>query len=805
MKIYSYSCLFLFAVLSTTFGFAQENSVSGFIEDDKGQSIAFAHIILMKAIDSSVVKGVSSNDKGFFIFDKLPSDTYTFKFSFMGYTDVYKSFLVDKPIDFGTIVLMESSEELDEISIIAKKPSLKKLSDRLVFNIENTPLIEGNMFDVLKGTPGILVMDNNIQVKNISPTVYINDKKVHLSGEELVQLLESSSANSIKSVEVITNPSAKYDAESGAVINIVMSKNLVTGYSGNVFANYTQGVFPKYDGGMSHFFKNDKIYFFANYTYSDKKINRDGETIINYLDTNQAVNQIWESDVNRNTWTKTHNFNFNFDYSIDDRNSLSLSSMMLWMPYFKYDISNRTNVFGANHDLDFYYNANNQSNDDKYNLGFDLDFVHRFKNEGEKLTFNSHFTTYDYQRDQNVMSDYFNADHSFMQHTAYRTDNNQNTQIFTVQTDYSLPLNSISNLETGIKFSDIQTNSAILQFNINNGQEILDMANSDAFDYDEAIYAAYVNYSIDWEKLSLTTGLRAEQTKVNGFSVANNENNTSDYLEWFPTASLNYSISDDVSLFSNYSRSITRPDYASLNPFRFFLNDNTIVTGNPLLQPVIVNHVELGTTLNTRFTISAYYKTYANNVFELPIQDNVNNILTFTPINIKQTEEYGLDFITYFNVLKNWSVYFVTSFYNTTDESEFDNVFLSRSQWSNYSILSNDFSFLKDQSLIANFTMVYSSKGQQGFIEVDDLLFSELSLSKTILKSKGTLSLAISDLFNQQDFMTRSRYLNQYNSNLIIQDTRTIKLGFRYKFGNSNLKTNQRSQSIQEVDRLEKK
>ena len=101
--------------------------------------------------------------------------------------------------------------------------------------------------------------------------------------------------------------------------------------------------------------------------------------------------------------------------------------------------------------------------------------------------------------------------------------------------------------------------------------------------------------------------------------------------------------------------------------------------------------------------------------------------------------------------------------------------------------------------------MVYSSKGQQGFIEVDDLLFSELSLSKTVFKSKGTISLTISDLFNQQDFMTRSRYLNQYNSNLIIQDTRTIKLGFRYKFGNSNLKTNQRTESKQEVDRLEKK
>lgn len=805
MKPHFYLYLILLAALSTTVGLAQDNSVSGFIEDAEGHPVAFANVILMKVQDSSIVKGVSSNDKGFFVLNKLATDTYLFKFSFIGYTDVYKSLLVDKSVDFGTIVLMESLEKLDEINIIAKKPTLKKLADRLVFNIENTPLIEGNVFDVLKSTPGVLVMDSNIQVKNATPTVFINDKKVHLSGDDLVKLLESSSANSIKSVEVITNPSAKYDAESGAVINIVMSKNLITGYSGNVFANYTQGVFPKYDGGMSHFFKNDKIDFFANYTYSDKKINRDDKTTINYLDNNQAIKQIWESDVNRNTWSKTHNFNFNFDYSFDDRNSLSLSSAILWLPYFKYKISNWTNVFNANHNTDFYYNSNNRSNDEKYNLGFDLDYAHQFKNTGEKLTFNTHFTLYDYQRDQNVNSDYFNADNSFLQNTAYRTDNNQNTKIFTAQTDYTLPISTTSTLEAGVKFSDIDTNSAIAQFNINNGMETPDTANSDAFDYNEDIFAAYVDYFIDWGEISLTTGLRAEQTKIAGFSIANNESSKSDYLEWFPTASFNYIVSDDVSLYSNYKRSISRPDYASLNPFRFFLNDNTIVTGNPNLQPVIVNNAEIGATLFTRYTLGAYYKTYANNIFELPIQDNVNNIMTYTPVNIDKTTEYGFDFITYFDVIKNWSVYFVTSFYNTKDEGEFDNVFLSRNQWSNYSMLSNDFTFLKDQSLIANLTLVYASKGQQGFIEVDDLLFSELSFAKTVLKDKGTISLVFSDLFNKQDFRTRSHYLNQSNSGLIVQDTRTIKLGFRYKFGNTTLETNERTKSKQEVERLDKK
>src|SRR5690606_16931493 len=245
-------------------------------------------------------------------------------------------------MDMGTLVLEEASEMLNEINIIAKRPTVTKAADRLIFNVENTALIEGNMFQVLKSTPGILVLDNSIQVKNTTPTVYINDKKVHLSSDELIQLLEGSSASAIKSVEVITNPSAKYDAESGAVINIVMSENLISGYRGNVFANYTQGVFPRYQAGMGHFFKSEKIDFFANYTYSDSKINREDARTINFLEnTNQSVNEIWKSNDYRNTWTKTHNLNFNFDYDIDNKNTLSLSSTMLVLPYFEYNILNR--------------------------------------------------------------------------------------------------------------------------------------------------------------------------------------------------------------------------------------------------------------------------------------------------------------------------------------------------------------------------------------------------------------------------------------------------------------------------------
>lgn len=793
-------------VLLSTVGFAQKYAISGFADDIDGRPVAFANIILMKAADSSMVKGVSTNDKGFFILDNLAADSYLVKFSFIGFNDVYKEVLVDQLVDLGTTVLHESSEELDEVSIIVRKPTLKKEPDRLVFNVENTALIEGNIFDLLRNTPGVLVMDNSIQVKNTTPTVYINDKKMHLSSDELVQLLESSSANSIKYVEVITNPSAKYDAESGAVINIVMSKNLVTGYRGNVFTNFTQGVFPRYDGGMSHFFKNDKIDFFVNYTYSHDKINRGQEDVINYLDGAGNINETFKSETNRNTWSRTHNFNFNLDYNINHKNTLSLSSNALVLPYFEYKIKNNTNVLDVNQNLDYYFDANNLSNDDKYNLGFDLDFVHQFEKAGERLSANAHFTTYKYNRDQNVKSNYFDSDDSFLATSAFRTDNHQDTDIYTAKVDYSLPIDDDATLEIGAKGSKIQSVSNITQFNIANGTETVDPNNTNAFDYDENIYAGYVNFSKDWEKLTLNTGLRAEKTLVEGQSAFDNVTNKQDYLEWFPTASLNYKVADNFSLYTNYNRSIGRPDYQSLNPFQFYLNDVSIVAGNPDLKPVIIDNVILGTSLGQGvYTVEAYYKTYSNNIFELPIQDNVNNIMTYTPVNLDKTVEYGLDFITYFNVVDNWSVYFVTSFYNAEDQGVIDGSTFKKDLWSNYSVLSNDMTFLKDRSLNANFTLVYLSKSVNGFREIDEMLMSNLSISKKILKDKGTISLVISDLFNTQDFNIRSRYLNQNNSTFYDQDTRTIKLGFRYKIGNTNLETNQRIISEEETERLEKK
>ena len=707
--------------------FSQDFSVKGKIYDAKSIPVSYVNIVLLSKQDSTIVSGTSSNDLGAFLLNKIKPNNYILKVSFIGFNTYTKEIQVDKNVDLATIVLTETNESLDEVAIIVKKPTVKKEVDRLIFNVANTALSEGNMMEVLRSTPGVLVIDNNIQIKSASPTVYINDKKVHLSGDELAQLLEGSPANSIKSIEVITNPPAKYDASSGAVLNIVMDKNLITGYRGSVFTNYTQGVFPRNNVGTTNFYKTQKINVFANYSYTQKKINRESNEKINFLE-NDNIYEKWNSNTNRNTWSKTHNFNLNLDYFFDAANTLSLSTNLLFLPYYKYKIKSETEISDNPNNPITNFNSNNLSRDQKHNLGFDIDYVHAFKN-ASKLSLNAHYTAYNYNRKQDVLSTYFFQDTPSTTN-AFNTKANQGTNIYTSQLDYTSIINKTSSFSAGIKASFIKTESDIKQFDTEGSNQTLNIDNSDAFNYNEDILAAYFSYEKKWEKWSLSTGFRIEQTKIKGESPITSQENKQDYFKGFPTFNLGYQPTEKVNMYFNYKRSVERPNYQNLNPFKYFLNDNTIVTGNPNLQPAFVDQLVIGTTINKIYTFEAYYNYKDASYIELPIQDNVENQLVYTPINLSNTIEYGFDFSTYFNVTKNWFVYFVTSFYNVQDQATRNNEQLKIDAWSNYSELSNVLSFLKDKSLSTNFTLLYIGKNQQGFQKVD----SRIQVSEYISK-----------------------------------------------------------------------
>lgn len=781
---------------------AQDLSVRGKVIDSQNAPLSYVNVIIQKSADSSFVKGTSTDDYGEFQMESLSEGQYIMSFSFVGYSTLRFPLILNEDKNLQTVVLEEDVTSLNEINITVKKPVITKQADRLVFNIENTALVEGDMLQVLQSTPGVLVQDDGLTVKGENPTVYINNRRVQLTSQEVMQLLESSSANAIKSVEVITNPSAKYDAETGVVIHIIMSKNLVTGYRGNVSTAYTQAMFPRYDLGTSHFFKSDKLSFNLNYNYNRDKIGGNTDDIVNYINEDNQIYETSRSATERESKFDRHTANFNFDYFINDNNTLSLSSTLLYLPKFDYSIDNDTDIINAMDGSQSRFNSLNNLDDDKLNLGFDLNYRHQFTKGS--LSFDAHYTYYDYQRYQSIESQFYDANDTPAGFSSFNTESGQDTDIITSKVDYTLPVNDTSTFETGIKFSSVNSKSALDFFDIDSGtgESSYNFENSDSFSYDELVYAAYANYTLSTEKWSMNLGLRAEQTNIEGNSLSTNQINTQDYLELFPNASLQYNISDNYNVYGSYKRSIERPNYSNLNPFRVYISENFEAVGNPNLQPRFMDHYIVGTTLFGNFVFEAYYQNKKGEIYQIPIQDNVNNLLIFTSINVDRIVEYGFDFQTWFDVNDWWSVYAVSSFYNIEESNDFGNATVTQSQWSNYSELSNDFSFLKDRSLNMSLSLIFVGKNQFGLRTVDDRLFSQLSISKSLFKKKASISLSAGDLFNMQDETSRVRYLNQFSSVYSNLDNRYVKLGFSYKFGNTKLKTNDRAFDKTERDRL---
>lgn len=788
--------LFLFAFFLCSLGvWSQSFTISGTVKDIGNKPVAFANILILQAQDSIAITGVSSDENGNFILENIKSESYILKTSFIGYKDNFTALDVLSDISDINIVLEESIEALSEVEVVYVKPVLTREADRLVFKVENTALSQGNLAEVLRSTPSVLVLDDAILVKNTSPTVYINDRKVHLSSAELIELLQGTSASNIKSVEVIMNPSAKYDADSGVVLNIIMSKNLITGYNGSVFSNYTQGVFPKSSLGTSHYFKGEKTNLFFNYSYNSRKDDRVDQEQIFYPD------EEWNTILDKNTWSETHNIGLNFDYNLSEKSNIAITANAQFLPYFKYLTRSKTGVVSNTSSFDSIA-SNSLSRDNRHNLGFDLNYSYKI-NEASKLSYNSHYTNYDYQRKQNVNSNYTVDGAIIVDQTAFNVNANQDTDIFTSQLDYALTLSDNASLSSGIKFSKVKTGSQILQNDIIDGEEVLNTNNTNVFDYDEDVYAAFLDYMYSAGKFTLNAGLRAEQTTILGVS-SNNESNKQDYLEFFPTVSLGWKISESVHSSFNFKRSIQRPNYSNLNPFAYYLNDNTIVTGNPNLKPVFNNAFYINTSINDKISFSVYYKKYENNIFELPLQDNENNVLIYTPLNINSTEEIGFDIETNLNITDNWFLYFGSSTYNYKDNGIVSGTFLQRDRWANFSNLTSNLSFLKDKSLTTSFSIVYIGETIQGFQIVNTRWDTYLSIAKKIFKEKGSISLSMSDLLNRQDYSRSLNFLDQRSNILNDLDMRYITLGFRYKFGNTVLSTNERATEKEERDRLKK-
>lgn len=803
MKHFTY--IFLIVFLTLNYATGQTFEIKGKVVNSENQIIPYANILLLQASDSTFVKGTSADDNGLFVLTEVKPNLYLLQASYVGIGSEPRALDIAKDVSLGALIIPLGTTDLEEVVVTAKRPTLQRLADRLVFSVENTVISQGSSWDILKNTPGVIVNQEELQIRGQSATVYLNDRKVQLSGQEVKDLLEGLSGTAIKSVEVIANPPARYEAEGGPILNIVTAKNVIPGYKGSINGRYTQAVFPKYSIGTSHYFKTDKLNLFANYTINPKKELRKTDKGINFIDDSDLTFSRWNTQYNQTDRSKAHNANLILDYDFDDQNSLNLTSNLAFNPNQERENILSNEIRNGQSQLDSTFITQSNTDLDNTNLAFDLTYVHKLKKPGARFSLNGHYTYYDGKTEQNLSSNYFDDNGNFIRNFGFDTDSQQDIQILTGQADYSSPIGNAS-IETGLKISSIASESNIDFFNFVGTDDQVDASLSDNYTYDENVYAAYFSFVKNWEKWSMKMGLRGELTEATGTSLTLNEVNTQDFFEPFPSLYVLYSPSDKHSFSFDYGRNVDRPKYNDLNPFRFFFNENDFEEGNPGLKPSFSNNFNFNYTFNSEYFFDIYYRDNGKNIADLVFQNNTNQTLVELKQNVLESKSYGLDFTVSKGIMPFWFLYAYTSLFH--EEETFLAVESNNQQFTNevdgvYGYLANYLTLSKDGTFTGELTMTYISKFLFGSYVSDEQLNLTLGLRKSLFNNRAIVSIAAEDILERYIPTYSSRYLNQDNFYRRRPETQFVRVGFTYNFGNFRLEDNQKEIDKKERERLE--
>ena len=785
---------------------AQHYSVSGRVLDVENNPLSFVNILVFEEGSETIKKGTTTDDDGTFVLEGIAAGNYKFHFSYIGFESLEETIEVSTNKNLGSKILHKRPQLLDETVVRANLPTIKKTAGKLVFNIENTSFSTGSTMDLLKKTPGVVVIGENIQVKFTTPLVFINEKRVYLSASEIAALLENTDASTIKSIEVITNPSAKYDAEAGTVLNIITSKAISIGYKGSVNATYEQEIYPKSRLGTAHFYKNNWLNAYASYTYGKRKEYKEDESYIRFFQPDGvSTKMIMETDFNRKTNYDNHNGNAVLDFNLDERNTISLTSNISLSPKVDYNNRGESIIYDPQRLVDSTSTTVSHVNFEKDNLTFALDYNRKLNNDGASVSVSANYIYYDNLQNQQLSSDYLLANGDFLRNRSFQTNSEQNSNIFTGQADISTELWGGTFL-AGLKYSNVDTHSKLDFFNVANNNVTFSESLSDDFNYKENIYAEYINYEKEWEKWSITAGLRGEYTDIDAISRSLGQVDNKNYFDLFPSASFHYSINDNNGIGVSYSRNIERPRYQSLNPFRYYITERNFNGGNPNLVPAVEDKITLAYDYKDKLFFKLYYQNVQHGLEALTFQNNTNNTFETIDANLIRAYQYSFD-ITYFSSLNPWwwihvetsSFYLANEFYALqSTEKKYNN-----DTFGQYIFSTNHFTISKERSFTADLTGFYLSNFVFGNRYFKNRSYVNVSIRKEFWDKRASITVGVDDIFNTLDEVaSTARYYNQDNYYFANMENRLFRVGLKYNFGNARLRDNSKELKTDEGDRL---
>ncbi len=601
MKTNKKNTLLLIAFLFT--GIITAQTIIGKVSDNTA-AIPFANVIL-KDITNKTVGGTTTTDEGTFEL-KATKGNYILEISYLGYKTWVKEITISKNLNLGTIIIEENAQALDEIVVKTEKRVIERKIDRLVFNVEKSVAATGgNGVDVLRITPGVQLQNNQVSILGRGATqVMINGRLSPLAGDELVSFLSGLSTSDIVKIEVITNPPAKYDASgNGGLINIILKKGTQNSWKNATTIAYHQNKYNFTTLNNNFFYNKDKVSVSASVNASLGDFENLEGLVINY------PTNIWDINIDGKQQNDQLSGRFLFDYAISDNTTFGIQYLAnTRQPGI--DATTTSAIFDTNNTLERNL-VNKAKNDvDNNNHSFNLHLISKLNDAGKQISFDADYFTFTSDRNLDFNTELFDVSGNSqgISSSALNTSN-QKIENFSSQLDMDLPLKKVA-ISYGLKASFTNTDSGVLFFDTLSGAPILDPNQSTDFKYEENVLAAYFSGNTKLNnKLMMQFGLRFEDTKTTGISADMNQENKNNYSKFFPTLFLSYAKNENNNFNFSYGKRINRPNFRDLNPFRFYINDNSYSVGNPFLQP----------SFSDNFEISHLYKNNWSTNFSLNI------------------------------------------------------------------------------------------------------------------------------------------------------------------------------------------
>ncbi|WP_395092819.1 TonB-dependent receptor domain-containing protein [Vaginella massiliensis] len=788
--------LLLFAFLFPLFLFSQ-NKITGQILDSENNPVEFATINLQTK-DSILLKTEFSDENGKFDIEEKQGN-YLLDISYLGNPLFTQEIELNNKVDLG-IIKVENSITLQEIIISKEKKLIEKKIDRLVFNVENSVAATGgDVLHILKITPRIKVQNDQISMIGKSGmAVMIDDRMTYLSGSDLANYLRTLKSDEIKSIEVITNPPAKYSAEGNSgIINIVTKKLRQDVWNTTIRSVYQQATYATGLGGAGFNFKKNKIILSSNVNYINGSNAPFESNTIDY------PNITWKEQNKRRDFSKSFSARLGLDYKISDKISTG----------FIYNYSDNTpeirdNVISTllnpetnNIDSLIVTNARNErrriSNNFNYHFIYDIDTI------GRKLSFDFDFFDFKLNSKRIFQTNNFYNDFTLINNSYNSADNKgiQKISNYSFNLDMEHPFDW-ANLNYGGRLSYINTDNSFEYYDLTSGVPIFDTSQSNQFKYEENTQAVYFSAQKEiTEKWEAKIGLRLENTQLKGNSVTLNQENETNYTKLFPTAYLSFIPNDNHSFSLNYNKRINRPNYNLLNPFRWINSPYSYSEGNPYLQPSFSDNVEFEYIFKDNY-ISTLYFSHTNDGFEqTAILDAEINIQQITPLNFLINNTLGFNQTV---ILKpyNWlNINFFGDVYYSSTDSKIPVTLNYLKGWNGFFSISNDLILNKEKTFMLNLSYNYTTKG------VDNLDYNtshnqlNASLRALFLEKKLVISLYANDVFssNRPTYITYSNSIK--NSFRNYYDERFFRLSVTYSFGKQFNRENRETKNSEEFNR----